>query len=139
MMLWFAMISMTMTFAGLTSAYVVSSSRADWLTSFELPTVFLYSTILIFLSSITFFLGKKALNQENVSLTKNLSLGYTRSDTLVCLFSVHRIFTNHRTRLLLYWSSKFNHDLVSLCTCSPPSCPCFWRFDCSDGCSFSNL
>jgi len=31
MMLWFAMISMTMTFAGLTSAYVVSSSRSDWL------------------------------------------------------------------------------------------------------------
>ena len=28
MMLWFGMISMTMTFAGLTSAYVVSSSRA---------------------------------------------------------------------------------------------------------------
>ena len=27
MMLWFGMISMSMTFAGLTSAYVVSSSR----------------------------------------------------------------------------------------------------------------
>ena len=31
MMLWFGMISMSMTFAGLTSAYVVSSSRADWI------------------------------------------------------------------------------------------------------------
>ena len=70
MMLWFGMISMTMTFAGLTSAYVVSSSRADWLTSFELPTVFLYSTLLIFLSSITFFFGKNALNQGNVLLQK---------------------------------------------------------------------
>ena len=29
MMLWLGMISMSMTFAGLTSAYVVSSSRAD--------------------------------------------------------------------------------------------------------------
>ena len=47
MMLWFAMISMTMTFAGLTSAYVVSSSRADWLTSFELPDVFKYDSSLI--------------------------------------------------------------------------------------------
>tara|TARA_B100000767_G_scaffold128528_1_gene122327 strand:- start:5034 stop:5606 length:573 start_codon:yes stop_codon:yes gene_type:complete len=62
MMLWFAMISMTMTFAGLTSAYVVSSSRSDWLTSFELPAAFSYSTLVIFLSSVTFFLGKKALN-----------------------------------------------------------------------------
>ena len=31
MMLWFGMISMAMTFAGLTNAYVVSSARADWL------------------------------------------------------------------------------------------------------------
>ena len=72
MMLWFAMISMTMTFAGLTSAYVVSSSRADWLTSFELPDVFTYSTILLLLSSISFFLGKKALNQGKTSTTSLL-------------------------------------------------------------------
>ena len=70
MMLWFAMISMTMTFAGLTSAYVVSSSRVDWLTSFELPNVFLYSTVIILLSSVTFFLGKKALIQGKKALQK---------------------------------------------------------------------
>ena len=34
MMLWVGMISMSMTFAGLTSAYVVSSTRADWLSQF---------------------------------------------------------------------------------------------------------
>ena len=50
MMLWFGMISMAMTFAGLTSAYVVSSSRADWLESFALPAVFTYSTLTIVLS-----------------------------------------------------------------------------------------
>jgi cytochrome c oxidase subunit 3 len=70
MMLWFAMISMTMTFAGLTSAYVVSSSRADWLSSFELPNQFLYSTLLILTSSITFFLGKKALEKGKLALQK---------------------------------------------------------------------
>ena len=37
MMLWFGMISITMTFAGLTSAFIVSSSRPDWLDSFVLP------------------------------------------------------------------------------------------------------
>ena len=31
MMLWFGLISITMTFAGLTSAFIVSSSRPDWL------------------------------------------------------------------------------------------------------------
>ena len=41
MMLWFGLISITMTFAGLTSAFIVSSSRPDWLESFVLPVWFL--------------------------------------------------------------------------------------------------
>jgi cytochrome c oxidase subunit 3 len=32
---------MTMMFAGLTSAFVVSKSRVDWLKDFELPTAFI--------------------------------------------------------------------------------------------------
>ena len=51
-MLWIAMISMTMMFAGLTSAYVVSRAREDWV-SFELPSAFYLSTILIVLSSLS--------------------------------------------------------------------------------------
>ena len=56
-MLWISMISMTMMFAGLTSAYVVSKKREDWV-SFELPTAFYISTLLIIISSITFYLAK---------------------------------------------------------------------------------
>ena len=55
MMLWVGMISMSMTFAGLTSAYVVSSTRADWLSKFDLPGAFTISTFLIAISSLTFF------------------------------------------------------------------------------------
>jgi cytochrome c oxidase subunit 3 len=40
LILLFAMVSMTMMFAGLTSAFV-SKSRADWLKDFQLPTAFL--------------------------------------------------------------------------------------------------
>ena len=47
------MISMSMTFAGLTSAYVVSSSRADWIQQIELPFAFTLSTLIIILSSGT--------------------------------------------------------------------------------------
>ena len=54
MMLWFGMISITMTFAGLTSAFIVSSSRPDWLNSFLMPTWFLVSTFSIVFSSIFF-------------------------------------------------------------------------------------
>jgi len=62
-MLWFAMISMTMTFAGLTSAYVVSSSRPDWLKDFDLPPMLLWSTIAIIVSSVTIHLAKNAIQK----------------------------------------------------------------------------
>ncbi len=67
-MLWIAMISMTMMFAGLTSAYVVSRGREDWV-SFELPSAFYLSTVLIVLSSLSFILAKKSLMSGNQSRT----------------------------------------------------------------------
>lgn len=72
MMLWFGMISMAMTFAGLTSAYVVSSARADWLENFELPTAFSLSTLLILISSLTFFMAKKSLQNNQLTRFKPL-------------------------------------------------------------------
>lgn len=62
-MLWIAMISMVMFFAGLTSAYVISMKRDDWV-SFELPQAFYVSTILIIVSSITLILSQKMLKQN---------------------------------------------------------------------------
>ena len=67
-MLWVSMISMTMMFAGLTSAYVVSRKRSDWV-SFDLPNAFYTSTILIVLSSITFILAKYFIKKNNYKLT----------------------------------------------------------------------
>jgi cytochrome c oxidase subunit 3 len=67
-MLWISMISMTMMFAGLTSAYVVSRSRTDWV-SFNLPNAFNISTTLIVLSSFTFLMAKRFIKKENQQLT----------------------------------------------------------------------
>jgi cytochrome c oxidase subunit 3 len=70
MMLWFGIISMIMTFGGLTSAYVVSKTRPDWLTEFELPGAFFWSTLIIVLSSVTFILAKQSVlsgNRRNAS------------------------------------------------------------------------
>src|SRR5690606_8715794 len=64
MMLWFGMISVAMMFAGLTSAYVVSKSRPDWVSQIDIPNSFLYSTIAIILSSITFFIAKKEIQKN---------------------------------------------------------------------------
>ncbi|MFL9843105.1 cytochrome c oxidase subunit 3 [Flavobacterium rhizosphaerae] len=69
MLLWFAMVSMFMMFAGLTSAYVVSSKRPDWLGSFELPMAFTISTVLIVISSLTFFLAKQAIKKDDRNAT----------------------------------------------------------------------
>ena len=69
MMLWVGMISMSMTFAGLTSAYVVSSTRADWLSNFDLPNAFTISTLLIALSSLTLYLAKYSLNNKKKTIS----------------------------------------------------------------------
>ena len=62
-MLWVSMISMVMFFAGLTSAYVISMKREDWV-SFDLPQAFYTSTLLIIVSSITLFLSQRFLKQN---------------------------------------------------------------------------
>ncbi len=69
MMLWFGIISLIMSFAGWTSAFVVSSTREDWLKDFQLPDAFLISTVVIIISSITFILAKKAIQKNNRSQT----------------------------------------------------------------------
>ena len=74
LMLLFAMISMTMLFAGLTSAFVVSKSRADWLKNFELPSAFFMSTAVIIACSVTFHLAKKAIQKDNRSATASFLL-----------------------------------------------------------------
>lgn len=74
MMLWFGMISMSMTFAGLTSAYVVSSSRADWIQQIELPFAFTLSTLIIILSSGTFYLALKMIQSDNLKAAQGLLL-----------------------------------------------------------------
>jgi cytochrome c oxidase subunit 3 len=75
LLLLFAMLSMTMMFAGLTSAFVVSKSRADWLKNFELPVAFYISTAVIIACSITFHLAKKAIQKDNRNATTSFLLG----------------------------------------------------------------
>ena len=75
LLLLFAMVSMTMMFAGLTSAFVVSKSRADWLKNFELPTAFYLSTAVIIGCSLTFHLAKKAIQKNNRKATTSFLLG----------------------------------------------------------------
>jgi cytochrome c oxidase subunit 3 len=69
MMLWFGIVSLIMSFAGWTSAFVVSSSREDWLEAFKLPSSFNISVVIIMISSITLILAKQALKKDNRAQT----------------------------------------------------------------------
>ncbi|KVV14502.1 cytochrome c oxidase subunit 3 [Flavobacterium sp. TAB 87] len=74
LILLFAMVSMTMMFAGLTSAFVVSKSRADWLKDFQLPPAFYWSTLVILGCSVAFHLAKTAIKKDNYKRTTNFLL-----------------------------------------------------------------
>lgn len=65
MMLWFAIISLSMAFAGLTSAYVVSAERPDWIENYTIPTAFYISLAVIILSSVTIHYAKANIKKES--------------------------------------------------------------------------
>jgi cytochrome c oxidase subunit 3 len=67
MMLWFGIISLIMSFAGWTSAYIVSRSREDWLKDLELPNAFFISVFVIIVSSVTMILAKRSIKKESHS------------------------------------------------------------------------
>ena len=67
MMLWFGIVSLLMSFAGWTSAYIVSSSREDWMQDYQIPNAFWFSTAIILLSSLTYWLAKRAVSQNQQS------------------------------------------------------------------------
>ena len=82
MMLWFGIVSLIMGFAGWTSAYIVSSKREDWVSDLELPSAFFVSTAMIILSSITYFIARKSVSNNNqkmgtICLLITLALGIT--------------------------------------------------------------
>ena len=70
----FAMVSMTMMFAGLTSAFVVSKSRADWLKDFQIPVEFFASSVVIICCSVTFHLAKLAIKKDKQATVTGLLL-----------------------------------------------------------------
>ncbi|WP_452223881.1 cytochrome c oxidase subunit 3 [Lacinutrix chionoecetis] len=69
MMLWFGLISLFMSFAGLTSAVIISRTRPDWSKELELPQVFLISVFVILASSIAYIIAQRALKKGNRQVT----------------------------------------------------------------------
>jgi len=74
-LVWFGMASIVMLFAGLTSAVIVRKGDGNW-NHFEMPSMFLWSTIIILISSLTFILGSYLAKKNNPSQVK-LFIGAT--------------------------------------------------------------
>ena len=69
MMVWFGIASLFMTFAGFTSAFIVSKSREDWILNFDLPTAFSFSLFIIITSSLSLILARRELLKNNFRST----------------------------------------------------------------------
>jgi len=69
--LWVALASITMMFAGFTSAYIIKRNQVNWVT-FNLPAVFWYSTAVIIISSITLWLAQTAFKNREMVKYRNL-------------------------------------------------------------------
>lgn len=69
--LWVAIGSMIMMFAGLTSAYIVKRSQANWV-MVEIPWMFWLSTATILLSSFTMHLALKAFKERRMPWYRRL-------------------------------------------------------------------
>ena len=80
--LWLFIVSICMLFAGLTSAYIVKKSDGRWL-QFEMPDMFLYSTLVLVLSSVA--MHWTYLKAKNNSL-KEVKIGITGTAAIALAF-----------------------------------------------------
>ena len=69
--LWVAIGSIVMMFAGLTSAYIVKREQPNW-TSFDMPRVFWYSTVVMVISSILIQLALKSFKDRELARYRGL-------------------------------------------------------------------
>jgi cytochrome c oxidase subunit III len=70
-MMWIAMGSMAMAFAGLTSGYLVRQAQGNW-RYYTLPNLFWYSTVAIIVSSFTMMMAVKAFKNREMPKFKLL-------------------------------------------------------------------
>lgn len=80
--LWLFIVSICMLFAGLTSAYIVKKSDGRWL-QFDMPDMFLYSTLVLVLSSIA--MHWTYLKAKDNSL-KAVKIGITATAAIAVVF-----------------------------------------------------
>jgi cytochrome c oxidase subunit 3 len=69
-MMWVFIAAIVMMFAGLTSAYIVQKGNPKGWVNFELPSSFLYTTIIILLSSVTLWWATNSAKKDEITNVK---------------------------------------------------------------------
>lgn len=82
--LWLLLLGILMLFSGLTSAYIVRKGDGNWF-DFEIPSIFLYSTIIVLLSSITMIWAYQAAKKDDI---KGIKLGLSATIILGTAFII---------------------------------------------------
>ncbi|MDB3868883.1 cytochrome c oxidase subunit 3 [Bacteroidia bacterium] len=82
--LWLLLLGILMLFSGLTSAYIVRKGDGNWF-DFEIPSIFLYSTIIVLLSSITMIWAYRAAKKDDI---KGIKLGLSSTIILGTAFII---------------------------------------------------
>lgn len=82
--LWLLLLGILMLFSGLTSAYIVRKGDGNWF-DFEIPSIFLYSTIIVLLSSITMIWAYRAAKKDDI---KGIKLGLSATISLGTAFII---------------------------------------------------
>ncbi|MCX6183226.1 MAG: cytochrome c oxidase subunit 3 [Bacteroidetes bacterium] len=70
-LMWIAIASIIMLFAGFSSGYIVSKADNIWI-KIILPDEFMISSVIIVLSSITFYLGQRCVAKNKLAAAKGL-------------------------------------------------------------------
>jgi len=83
-LVWLFIVSIVMIFGSLTSAYIVRQAEGNW-KIFDMPAIFLYSTIVLLTSSATIHLGYLAAKKDEFNRVK-LFLGLSLVLGLVFLY-----------------------------------------------------
>jgi len=84
-----------MTFAGLTSAFIVSKNREDWVQNFDLPDAFYYSLIFILSSSIILIFARKFLLKNQQKKSFGLIIMYNIIGNVIYYISIYWFRSNN--------------------------------------------
>jgi cytochrome c oxidase subunit III len=98
-LLWFGIVSITMLFAGLTSAYIVRQGEGKWV-EFSLPVLFAVSSVFILLSSVTMQWGLNSIKKNRI---KNLRIALL----LTLLLGTGFVFSQYYA-----WSELYHNGIV---------------------------